>query len=27
VYIGFDDVGDRTKRPAPAKKKAAPRPR
>ena len=27
VYIGFDDVGDRTKRPATAKKKTAPRPR
>jgi hypothetical protein len=27
VYIGFDDVGDRTKRPAAAKKKSAPRPR
>ena len=27
VYIGFDDVGDRTKRPATAKKKSAPRPR
>ena len=27
VYVGFDDVGDRPQRPAPAKKKSAPRPR
>lgn len=27
VYVGFDDVGDRTQRPAPAKKKSAPRPK
>jgi hypothetical protein len=27
VYIGFDDVGDRTQRPVPAKKKSAPRPK
>lgn len=25
VYVGFDDLGDRTARPAPAKKKSAPR--
>jgi hypothetical protein len=27
VYVGFDDVGDRAQRPAPAKKKASPRPK
>jgi hypothetical protein len=27
VYVGFDDVGDRTQRPAPVKKKSAPRPK
>jgi hypothetical protein len=27
VYIGFDDAGDRSQRPAAAKKKSAPRPR
>lgn len=27
VYVGFDDVGDRSQRPAAAKRKSAPRPR
>src|SRR5215211_1025240 len=27
VYVGFDDIGDRTQRPAPAKKKSSPRPK